>query len=90
MAVVSTDRGPQLTLKGLTGHLGPRPTFPRSSESPAEFKLRRQVWRQTFLLFTTQHRLQHRLLRISLRRTDGTAPEGVAREPEPVYQAPSI
>jgi hypothetical protein len=57
----------ELTLKRLTTQLGPRPTFPRSSESLEEFKLRRRVWKQSFLLFTIQHRRRRRLERVVVR-----------------------
>ena len=57
----------ELTLKRLTVQLGPRPTFPRSSESIEEFELRRHVWKQSFLLFTIQHRRTRRLERVVVR-----------------------
>ena len=55
----------ELTVKWLTGHLGPRPISARSGESPQEFRLRRHVWRLHFRLFTAQHRVRHRLARAS-------------------------
>lgn len=73
----------ELTLKWLTGHLGPRPTFPRSGESPEEFGLRRLAWRQAFRLFTARHRAERRMLRSSTVRSRpavALSPEAAAGE----------
>jgi len=89
----------ELTLKWLTGHLGPRPAFPRSGESPEEFGLRRYAWRQSFRLFTARHRVERRMLRRSTMRSrpavvllleavaEGAQATSLSGRPEPAYGA---
>jgi len=72
----------ELTLKALTGHLGPRPTFPRSGESREEFVLRRLAWRQAYRLFTARHRAERRLLRRDTLRERSA----IVLAPEPVVE----
>jgi hypothetical protein len=76
----------ELTLKWLTGHLGPRPTFPRTGESPDEFVLRRRAWRQSFRLFTARRRAERRVQRRNtVRSRPAVVP--VTSAPEPAYGA---